>query len=232
MSVKSVHGGRRGVFVAAAATVMLLGLAAAAIALGLKGASGPPQPPVSAATQPAPSSVVGSSTPTSRPSTAERQGTASVGGFMAASPPVGLDIPSIGVHVHRIVGLHVGADGTLQAPTRFDEVGWYTGGPTPGQFGPAVLGGHVDSRSGPAIFYRLGDLRPGATVKVSRQDGTTASFVIDSIARFAKSNFPTQRVYGNSTGRAEIRLITCGGAFDHASGHYVDNIVAFGHLTA
>jgi len=151
---------------------------------------------------------------------------------MAASEPVSLDIPSIGVHSHRIVGLHIGADGTLQAPRSFDQVGWYTGGPTPGQLGPAVIGGHVDSKSGPAVFYRLGALRPGAVVKVTRRDGTVAAFVIDSVARFAKAAFPSQQVYGNSTNRAEIRLITCGGAFDHATGHYADNIVAFGHLAA
>ena len=139
---------------------------------------------------------------------------------------------SIGLHSRGIVGLHVGADGTLQAPTSFERVGWYTGGPTPGQLGPAVLGGHVDSKSGPAVFYRLGELHRGAEVTVTRRDGSVARFVIDRVGRFAKAAFPTREVYGNTTNRAEIRLITCGGAFDRATGHYVDNVVAFGHLSA
>lgn len=93
-----------------------------------------------------------------------------------------------------------------------------------------MIGGHVDSTTGPAVFYRLGELRPAAAVAVTRRDRSVATFVIDRVARYSKAAFPTRAVYGNTTDRAEIRLVTCGGTFDSTTGHYVDNIVAFGHL--
>ena len=151
---------------------------------------------------------------------------------MRPSPPVALSIPSIGVHTRGIVDLHLDSKGELQAPTDFGRAGWYADGPTPGEFGPAVIGAHVDSKAGPAVFYRLGSLHQGSTVSVRRKDGTTAQFVVDKVARYSKTNFPTALVYGDTKGRAELRLITCGGAFDQSTGHYVDNIVAFAHLKA
>jgi len=152
-----------------------------------------------------------------------------VGPFLNASEPVELDIPSIEVHSTHLEALTVGADGALTAPQDFATPGWYTGGPTPGQLGPAVIGGHVDSTKGPAVFYRLGQLQPRATIVVIRRDHTAATFLVDRVARYPKAAFPTQTVYGTTT-PPEIRLITCGGAFDATTGHYVDNIVAFGHL--
>jgi magnesium-transporting ATPase (P-type) len=108
-------------------------------------------------------------------------------------------------------------NGKLEAPTDFDKAGWYAGGPTPG-------------KSGPAVFYRLGSLKKGAQVSVLRKDGSKAHFVVDRVARYSKSNFPSATVYGDTKGRAELRIITCGGAFDRATGHYLDNIVAFTDL--
>ena len=143
-----------------------------------------------------------------------------------------LAIPSIGVKTKGIVDLTLDKNGKLQAPTDFAKAGWYAAGPTPGEFGPAVIGAHVDSKSGPAVFYRLGSLKKGAMVSVVREDGSTARFVVDRVARYSKTDFPTSTVYGDTQGRAELRLITCGGAFDRSTGHYVDNIVAFAHLTA
>ncbi|WP_407341881.1 class F sortase [Pengzhenrongella phosphoraccumulans] len=157
---------------------------------------------------------------------------ADLGPLLAASAPVALDIPSIDVHSTDLVPLSVGSDGVLPAPTDFGAPGWYTGGPTPGQLGPAVIAGHVDGPAGPAIFYRLGELTAGSEVTITREDGTAARFTIDSVARYAKADFPTSLVYGNTTNRAELRLITCGGAFNRATGHYVDNVIAFGHLIA
>jgi sortase (surface protein transpeptidase) len=93
-----------------------------------------------------------------------------------------------------------------------------------------VIAGHVDSTHGPAVFYRLGRLRRGAQVRVLRADGRVARFTVDRVDRFAKDAFPTVQVYGNTTNRAELRLITCGGDFDRRTGHYVDNVVAFAHL--
>ncbi|GAB3442256.1 hypothetical protein GCM10027517_19060 [Phycicoccus ginsengisoli] len=143
-----------------------------------------------------------------------------------------LSIPSIGVRTRGIVDLHLDSRGELEAPTDFDRAGWYADGPTPGEFGPSVIGAHVDSKAGPAVFYRLGALQKGAEVVVTRKDGSTARFVVDKVARYAKKDFPTALVYGDTKGRAELRLITCGGAFDQSTGHYVDNIVAFAHLKA
>ena len=150
---------------------------------------------------------------------------------MGASIPVSLDIPSIDVHSDRLVDLAYTDAGELEVPTDFDLPGWFSPGPTPGQFGPAVIAGHVDSKKRPAVFYRLRDLKPGATVEVGRADGTTAIFTIDKVEQYPKKEFPTSKVYGNTTNRAELRLITCGGSLDRQTGHYRDNIVAYAHLT-
>ena len=144
--------------------------------------------------------------------------------------PVSLSIPSIGVAETSLVDLAKEPDGTLEVPRDYGQAGWFSPGASPGQLGPAVIAGHVDSKSGPAVFYRLGELRPGATVAVGREDGSTARFVIDRVERYAKAEFPTLAVYGDTTHRSELRLITCGGAFDQATGHYVDNVVAYAHL--
>lgn len=150
---------------------------------------------------------------------------------MPASEPLEIEVPALSVSA-PVMRLGLASDGTVQVPP-LDQprlTGWYDNGPTPGQRGPAVVLGHVDSAaSGRAVFYDLGRLRPGATVDIQRKDGTIAVFRIDSVERFSKNDFPTQRVYGD-VDYAAIRLITCGGAFDRATGHYVDNIIAFGHL--
>ncbi len=221
----SLHAfvGRRGILAAAAAVLAVAGVLA--IVVGLRGQPGPPQPAVVAAA-PTPSATP---EPTTTPEPAP---VADLGPVLPASDPVALDIPSIDVHSTTLAPLSVGADGILPPPSDYAQPGWYTGGPNPGQLGPAVIAGHVDGPGGPAIFYKLGQLAPGAEVDVTRADGTVARFTIDTVASYAKAEFPTSLVYGNTTDRAEIRLITCGGAFDHSTGHYVDNIVAFGHLTA
>jgi sortase (surface protein transpeptidase) len=144
--------------------------------------------------------------------------------------PVSLRIPSIDVSSPALVDLGKQADGSLEVPVDPADPGWFSPGPAPGQFGPAVIAGHVDGGGGPGVFYRLGELRPGAEVAVTREDGSVARFVVDKVERYAKDRFPTAAVYGDSTHRAELRLITCGGAFDDETGHYVDNVVAYAHL--
>jgi len=225
--------GRRGLLAAAAGALALAG--GLAVALSLGGHAGPPQPAAAqspAVSQPlSPTTSAPGEAATATPELASpAQPATDLGPILPASDPVALDIPSIEVHSTTLAPLRVGADGVLPPPSDFAQPGWYTGGPTPGQLGPAVIAGHVDGPSGPAVFYRLGELAAGAEVAVTRADGTRATFTIDSVERFAKAEFPTSRVYGNSTSRAEIRLITCGGAFDRSTGHSVDNIVAFGHL--
>ncbi|NMM16587.1 MAG: class F sortase [Cellulomonas sp.] len=224
--------GRRGILAAAAVALALVGVLL--VVLGLRGHAGPPQPAPQRAAISAPlSAAAPTSDPTPSPAaTSEPTApTVDLGTILPASVPVTLDIPIIGVHSTMLVPLNVGADGVLAAPTDFASPGWYEGGPTPGQLGPAIIAGHVDGPTGPAIFYRLGQLTPGAQVTITRQDSSVATFTIDTVASYAKSEFPTDLVYGNTTNRAELRLITCGGAFDHKTGHYVDNIIAFGHLS-
>jgi sortase (surface protein transpeptidase) len=139
--------------------------------------------------------------------------------------PVSLEIPAIGVRA-RLVPLGLNADGTLEVPARFDDAGWWAGGSRPGERGPAVVAGHVDSRTGPAVFFRLSQLRAGDRIAVVRRDGSRVHFVVRRTERFPKARFPTARVYG-ATRAATLRVITCSGAFDRASGHYLDNTVVF-----
>ena len=150
---------------------------------------------------------------------------------MSSSAPTVLDIPSIGVRSSRFVDLEVAKDGTLEVPRKADQVGFYTGGPTPGQLGPAVIAAHVDSVEGPGLFYNLGAVRPGAKVHITRKDGAVTTFVVDKVQVHPKDDFPTEKVYHSDFTRSEIRLVTCGGTFDPVK-HYLDNVVVFGHLVS
>jgi hypothetical protein len=146
----------------------------------------------------------------------------------AASSPVRLEVPAIGVAA-RVVRLGLGPDGAMQVPGDFAAAGWFAGGPVPGQLGPAVIAGHVDSRTGPAVFYRLGELRPGDVVVVERADGSRLRFLVEGADRFPKAGFPTAAVFG-PVPSAALRLITCAGDFDRASGHYLDNLIVSARL--
>ncbi len=137
--------------------------------------------------------------------------------------PVRLRIPAIGVDA-PVGRLGLEAGGAIAAPTRWQDTGWYAGGPRPGQPGPAVLLGHVDSTTGPAVFHRLGRLTPGTPVLVDRADGTTVRFRVSGRLQVAKSRFPADLVYG-PTLTPSLRLVTCGGEFDRRTGHYTDNVV-------
>ena len=144
------------------------------------------------------------------------------------SPPARVAIPSIGVD-SPLQPLSLQADNTLQTPTEWAEAGWYAGGVRPGDPGPAVIAGHVDSRNGPAVFFRLRDLHAGADVYITTQSGKTLHFVVDTSQRFPKDRFPTEAVYG-PTPRPVLRLITCTGEFDAANHNYLDNLVVTAHL--
>ncbi len=120
--------------------------------------------------------------------------------------------------------LSVDDEQVLVPPSDFARAGWFTGSPAPGATGPAVIAGHVDSRQGPAVFFRLAELEPGDEVLVDRADGTTVRFTVTSVDRYPKDEFPTEQVYG-PTPRAELRLITCGGEFDPDERSYRDNVV-------
>ncbi|WP_382306335.1 class F sortase [Herbiconiux sp. UC225_62] len=142
-----------------------------------------------------------------------------------ATPPVRVRIPVIGVD-SALESLTRDATGWIQAPADFGSAGWYRDGVVPGQLGPAVIAGHIDSAVGPAVFYDLASLSAGDTVQVDLADGSTVAFRVDRSIQVPKNDFPTADVYG-PTPDAQLRLVTCGGAFDDASGHYVDNVVVF-----
>jgi hypothetical protein len=150
------------------------------------------------------------------------------GPVLAESDPAEISIPRLGVR-SRLVDLGVDAKGAMDVPQDAALAGWYTLGPTPGALGPAVITGHVDMNGKPAVFYRLGTLRVGDRVWVSRADGRTAIFSVTRVAKYAKSDFPTDLVFG-SIDHAGLRLITCGGAFDQSIQHYTDNVVVFAKL--
>ena len=146
----------------------------------------------------------------------------------AAAPvasPVSLTIPLIGVKT-SLITLGLAQGGAMQVPSSTTVAGWYTGSPRPGAVGSSIIVGHIDSVTGPGVFYRLSDLRSGDDVFVKRADGTTAEFRVTLIQTYLKDHFPTQTVYG-PTPDAELRLITCGGAFDAATHHYLSNIVVY-----
>ncbi|SEF61226.1 Sortase family protein [Thermomonospora echinospora] len=153
------------------------------------------------------------------------------GEAMPASAPVRLEIPRLGV---RAPVLPVGRnrDGTVEVPPlhRPRHVGWYRHGPAPGSRGAAVLLGHYDDLRGPAVFYRLGEVRPGDVVRVVRRDRSVAVFAVDATEQVPKEGFPGRRVYG-PVRYAGLRLVTCGGTFDHARRSYSDNVVVYAHLT-
>lgn len=143
--------------------------------------------------------------------------------------PTILEIPRLDVYIH-LGELGLDERGQLEAPEVPALPGWYADGPRPGEHGPAVIAGHVDSHRGPAVFWRLPELEPGDDIVVHREDGSEATFVVDRLGRWPKSAFPTDEVYRQADG-AELRLITCGGVFDEQAGRYLDNIVLFARAT-
>jgi sortase (surface protein transpeptidase) len=142
---------------------------------------------------------------------------------------VAVSIPSIGVR-STLVDLGLDADGAMEVPRDPSQAGWFSRGAAPGALGPAVIAGHVTWDRAPAVFSRLGTLRRGDSVAVTRKDGKTAVFTVSRVARFSKSRFPSRAVYGPIT-YAGLRLITCGGTYDTVGHRYLDNVVVFARLT-
>jgi len=149
---------------------------------------------------------------------------------IAKSRPVQLTIAKIGVNT-EVGTLGLQPDHQIMVPDNTHTVGWYKDGPTPGEIGSAVILGHVDSTLGPGIFFYLKSLQAGDRVKLVLADGTITNFVVSKVVQYSKSNFPDRLVYG-SHGTRSLQLVTCGGAFDHATGHYESNIVVFSHLVS
>ncbi|MCG3756614.1 MULTISPECIES: class F sortase [unclassified Amycolatopsis] len=144
--------------------------------------------------------------------------------------PVSLDVPSIDAH-SSLVPLGLNDDKTVQVPPVDQplQAGWYHFGPKPGQVGPAVVLGHIDGNHQKGIFWRLHEMKKGDKVVIGRKDGSKATFTVTKVDQIAKKTFPTEAVYGNTTD-SQIRLITCGGAFDAEKKSYLDNIIVYGTL--
>ncbi|MDT0388682.1 class F sortase [Streptomyces dubilierae] len=186
-------------------------------------AGGPPHaPPAVPATAPAVPDVP--ATPAARPSAA------SPAAGLPRSAPVRLLIPKIAVDA-PFTDLAIGRTGQLDPPPPDDTnlVGWYAKGHSPGEPGTAIIAGHVDTTTSPAVFARLGELKKGDRFHVKRADGSRATFAVDHKESFRKDAFPSERVYGD-TPDAQVRLITCAGAYDHRARDYTENLVVFAHL--
>ncbi|MBF4604774.1 class F sortase [Curtobacterium sp. VKM Ac-2884] len=148
----------------------------------------------------------------------------------SVATPVSVSIPAIGVQ-SNLEDLHRGTAGELDPPVDWDSAGWFSDGIVPGEVGPAVIAGHVDSPTSAAVFFRLDELVAGDEIHVAMSDGTTRTFTVDRSERAAKSAFPTSDVYG-TTPTPQLRLITCDGVFDTATGHYTDNLIVFADLSS
>ncbi|HZD75236.1 MAG TPA: class F sortase [Actinomycetota bacterium] len=205
-----------------------LAVAAAALALLLAGCAGTARQTGSAA-----GGSLTTGRPPGGPATSQRAAAGadavrqfrSDRGYAPIPAPVRISIPRI--HVSSSLDrLGQAADGTVEVPTQWQVAGWYALGPRPGAAGSAVILGHVDSKSGPAVFFRLRELRVGDVVEIARSDHSTVRFVVRRTAQYPKRRFPTEEVY-YPTLAPELRLVTCGGTFDDTTGHYRSNIIVF-----
>lgn len=226
-------GGRHGSPWRAAgiALVVLLALIGAGMigaALNAPPATTPPQPGANAAPAGLGRPAVSTPAETDRPDVGRSGDRRSGRDVPARLDPVGVTISAIGVDA-RVIPLGVTEQGMIEVPPlrQAHLAGWYRLGPAPGEVGNAVLVGHVDSReTGPGVFFRLGALRPGDRVEVTRSDGSVVEFVVDGVKSYPKTDFPTELVYGPAEVPG-LRLITCGGDFDERTRSYPDNVIVF-----
>lgn len=234
----------RGINTWAAVGLALLVVAAILITIGLVRGQSPPQPDAASSSEsaaaensddpatPAPSTAETDSPAETEPSTpTDVAADTAPDNAMDASAPTQLTIPAIDVDT-SIMKLGLTDDDELEVPPLGKDApaGWYDRSPTPGEVGPSLMVGHVDSaKDGPAVFFDLGALHRKDKLTVTREDGSKATFSVDDVTDYGKDSFPDYQVYGN-TKDPEIRLITCGGDFDEQTGHYEDNIVVTGHL--
>lgn len=217
---------RRGVVIGAVLAAVVLGGGVTGVALastvGSDGSGG--------RAGSAPSSPASGSAPASAGSGTEGFQDPAAPAARSSATPVSVSIPAIGVQ-SDLEDLHRGSAGELDPPVDWDRAGWFSDGIVPGEVGPAVIAGHVDSPTAAAVFFRLDELVAGDEIHVAMSDGTTRTFTVDRSERAAKSAFPTSDVYG-TTPTAQLRLITCDGVFDTATGHYTDNLIVFADLSS
>ena len=216
-----------------------IAIVAIAVAAGIIAAaqvvSGPDAVPVSVPTLPAAAVSSSPPAPTAAPASTTSTPAATLPSRTQAlpspapAPPAWVGVDAVGIRAD-LVDLDLDRDGALEVPTDYATAGWYVRAPRPGALGPAIIAGHVDSAAGPAAFFRLRDVEVGDAIEVGRVDGTTATFVATHTERHPKDAFPTDEVYGDLD-HAGLRLITCGGTFDHDIGHYRDNVIVYARLT-
>lgn len=220
--------GRRGVVIGAVLAAVVVGGGVTGVALastvGSDGSDG--------RAGAAPSSSASASASASAPAGSGIEGfqDPAVPAARSAATPVSVSIPAIGVQ-SNLEDLHRGTAGELDPPVDWDSAGWFSDGIVPGEVGPAVIAGHVDSPTSAAVFFRLDELVAGDEIHVAMSDGSTRTFTVDRSERAAKSAFPTSDVYG-TTPTPQLRLITCDGVFDTATGHYTDNLIVFADLSS
>jgi hypothetical protein len=226
------RGGPSGVLAVAAGAAGAAGVALIVVAVAAQVRA--PQPPRAIGRiDPPGHSVTSEAPPGSTPRRPGSSGVPAAPTPLAASRPLRITIPAIGVRSSvRPIGL--AADGTLAVPQPGpdeDRAAWFRNSPTPGQPGPAVIEGHVDTTHGPSVFFRLGAIRPGNRIHVRRSDDVEVTFTVDAVRDYKKSAFPTDLVYGaKDLSRPELRLITCSN-FDRTIHHHIGNEIVFAHLT-
>jgi hypothetical protein len=224
------------------AAVLMAG-GAAAIAVASTSQYHAPRPTAAAAgtTSPAgqqaaagPGHPTNGATPLAPPVSPVPAASAIEGHVLPASAPISIAIPAIGVQ-SPLQALGLNPDGTIEVPQPgpfYNEAAWYKYSPTPGQPGPSVIEGHIDSAAeGPSVFFRLGALKPGDQIDITLADHTVAVFTVSGVRQYPKDAFPTATVYGH-TDFAALRLLTCGGSFDRAAHSYRSNTVVFASLTS
>ncbi|HEY0496854.1 MAG TPA: class F sortase [Kutzneria sp.] len=211
--------GRRTTLIVAGALVVVV--AVAAFALGLIHSAKPENTALTSPSAPTTSRPVATVPTTSvgqqAPPPADNSGRPAL--------PVRVDVDAINAH-SSLVQLGLNADKTVEVPPVSQplQAGWYKFGARPGEVGKAVILGHVDGGGQLGVFNKLNQLKAGNAIKVTEAGGQVLNFVVRQVQQVPKAQFPTQAVYGPSSQR-ELRLITCGGSFDKASGNYVDNII-------
>ncbi|UZJ25176.1 class F sortase [Rhodococcus antarcticus] len=224
------------------ATVVLALVGVVLVGVGLSSPSAPAVPPAAVLAQgqagPTPSTgepgtVAPPSSPVAPPAAGPPAAPPTTGPILAASTPVRLSVPTLGVE-EDLLALGLNPDGTVAVPplSQVRIPSWYDQSPTPGALGPAAIYGHIDSAQyGRGVFYDLGAMRSGDQISITRADKTVAVFTVTAVREYKKQAFPTLEVYGNID-HAGLRLITCGGPFDATTGNYLDNIVVYAQLTS
>ena len=224
--------GRQGVLWTVALAAAVAGVVA--LVLAVMAQTSAPAPRAAGTIDP-PASPSASSSPSSPSASPSRSAQASgkVSAPLGASRPRTIEIPALGI-TSKVNPIGLASDGSIAVPQpgpKLNQAAWFENSPTPGQPGPAIIEGHVDSESGPSVFFELGKVKPGERIIVTRADGKRVTFTVDAVRNYLKSKFPTEVVYGaKDLSTPALRLITCS-QFDQATRHHVGNAVVFAHLT-